>query len=150
MKSLSLFSLFILIISCEITHIKEIPESGYFVCDYGDAVTLERNPPTREYLGWEFYNIVGLYYNEKYIIGFKCNKYDADCYFIIRFDPNEDRNEKRWEFDNRNDYIRVRDSLGLSEKKMTLIKTRNPEYCRQFDIFDFDIFAKIIGVFYQE
>ena len=68
------------VISCEITHIKEIPESGYFVCDYGDAVTLERNPPTREYLGWEFYNIVGLYYNEKYIIGFKC----FFCYNFMR------------------------------------------------------------------
>ena len=125
MKFLELIICCIVLSSCDIAWEHEIPGTKYTLIN-SDLMTLERNPPTNESIDWEFTHVAGVYYNSEYIIGFQCSNIDVYCYFIIHLNALPGGGDVQMTFNNKNDYIAARDSLGLSESEMELIQLVAP------------------------
>ena len=71
--------------------------------------------------------ISGVYYNDDYIIGYSITSFyitiDREIdYFIIQLNKEDSGSDKYWLANNKHDYFRIRDSLGLNERKMKLVK----------------------------
>lgn len=116
-RVLFLIFLIVVAISCR----KKIGDTQYYLDS--ENFTIEN-----DYVDWSViknpgYGIMGAYYNDDYIFTFKTNPSGFVLeYYIIKIDHRIRGNDHWMKFSYKEDFLKARDSLGLDERKMTLIK----------------------------
>jgi|GEM_PF-2623750 len=107
----------------DITEIHRIPETNYSLTWFPEMEIsfLEREPSTRESYDFEFSNVKQVFYNKDYIVG-KGKRESELEYFIIELRALPDGEDRQLTFKSEEDFISVKDSLGISESNMKVVK----------------------------
>lgn len=121
MKTEIKYTISILLLSLLSSCIKTIGNTNYYLDN--ENYTIEN-----DYVDWSVikqpgYGIMGAYYNDDYVITYRqtVDEFIVD-YYIIQLNHSKHGYDKWMAFKYKEDYFKARDSLGLDEKKMTLIK----------------------------